>query len=175
MVHDMKRLCTAVVAASIIFASAGIAGCLGSITPGTGGHLTPARDLTGTWETKTPIIIYDLDLISGEPMNDITANIVMDIRQDGDKLSIIMETDPMSWKVNSTYAAENPGIGVPPIMESSSTALTGTVSSSRFTADRQGVLSYTHLDFMFTSDTMVGVISGNSRISGSNVTLMRVA
>jgi hypothetical protein len=108
-------------------------------------------------------------------MNDITANIAMDIKQDGNKLSIIMETDPISWKVNSTYAAENPGIDVPPIMESSSSALTGTVSSSRFTAGRQGVLSNTHPDFMFTTDTMVGTISGNSRVSNTNVTLTRVA
>ncbi len=171
----MKRLYIVAVTASIIFASVGVAGCLCSSIPGTGGHLTPARDLTGTWKTKTPIVIYDLDLISGEPMNDITANIAMDIKQDGDKLSIIMETDPISWKENSTYAAENPGINVPPIMESSSTALTGTVSSSRFTADRQGVLSNTHLDFTFTSDTMVGTISGNSRVSGTAISLVRVS
>ena len=100
-------------------------------------QLTPARDLTGKWQSSATGMYYEMD--PSDPttrMDDVTAKFAMDITQQGSQIRIILYLNPISWTTDSAYWNEYGFGGVPPV-GGGAIEFMGTVSSSSFTADEQ--------------------------------------
>jgi hypothetical protein len=132
-------------------------------------QLSPARDLTGTWQSSASGMYYDMDPSdSSTRMNDITATFAMDITQQGSQITIILYLNPISWVTDNAYWQEYGITGVPPV-GGGSIEFTGTVSSSSFTADEQGSqLTQEHLAGTFTTDIITATLSGTSETTDQN-------
>ncbi len=139
-----------------------------TITP-LSAQLSPARDLTGTWQSSVPGTYYDMDPSdSSTRMNDITATFKMEITQQGSQIDIILSSNPISWKTDSAYWDTYQLNGVPPA-GGMSIELTGTVSSSSFSADEQGSqLTQEHLSGTFTTDIITATLTGTSETTDQN-------
>ena len=125
-------------------------------------QLSPARDLTGTWQSSASGMYYDMDPSdSSTRMNDITATFAMDITQQGSQITIILYLNPISWVTDNAYWQEYRMSGVPPV-GGGSIEFTGTVSSSSFSADEQGSqLTQEHLAGTFTTDIITATLTWN--------------
>jgi hypothetical protein len=132
-------------------------------------QLSPARDLTGTWQSSASGMYYDMD--PSDPstrMNDITAKFAMDITQQGSQITIILYLNPISWVTDNAYYQVYQMSGVPPA-GGGSIEFKGTVSSSSFTADEQGSqLTQEHLTGTFTADILTATLSGTSETTAQN-------
>jgi hypothetical protein len=131
-------------------------------------QLTPARDLTGTWQSATSGMYYDLDPTDPTTrMNDITATFAMDITQQGSQITIILSMNIISYKTDTAYWNEY-GFGVPPV-GGGAIEFVGTVSSSSFTADEVGSqLTWEHLAGTFTTDIITATLTGNAETTDTN-------
>jgi len=132
-------------------------------------QLSPARDLTGTWQSSASGMYYDMDPSdSSTRMNDITATFSLDITQQGSQITIILNLNPISWVTDNAYWQEYQMSGVPPV-GGGSIEFTGTVSSSSFTADEQGSqLTQEHLAGTFTTDIITATLSGTAEQTDQN-------
>ncbi|MGA3061445.1 MAG: hypothetical protein ABSD92_13905 [Candidatus Bathyarchaeia archaeon] len=66
--------------------------------------LSPARDLTGTWQSALSEKYYEMD--PSDPstrMNDVTVTYTMIITQSGNSLNIVLNVDESSWVTDSAY------------------------------------------------------------------------
>lgn len=131
-------------------------------------QLTPARDLTGTWQSSVSGMYYDMD--PSDPsmrMNDITTKFAMDITQQGSQITIILHLKPISYVTDNAYWQEYGFAGVPPILDAMQ--FKGTVSSSSFDAVEQYTsFSPEHLVGTFTSDIITATLSGDSWTTDTN-------
>jgi hypothetical protein len=132
-------------------------------------QLSPARDLTGMWQSSASGMYYDMDPSdSSTRMNVITAKFAMDITQKGSQITIILYLNPISWVTDNAYWQEYQMSGVPPV-GGGSIEFTGTVISSSFTADEQGSqLTQEHLVGTFTTDIITATLSGTSETTSLN-------
>ena len=132
-------------------------------------QLTPARDLTGTWQSAVSGTYYDMDPSdSSARMNDVTATFAMDITQQGSQITIILYLNPSEWVTDNTYWQTYGISGVPPV-GGGSIEFTGTVSSSSFSADEQGSqLTQEHLAGTFTTDIITATLTGTSETTDQN-------
>ncbi|MGD0451412.1 MAG: zinc-ribbon domain-containing protein [Candidatus Bathyarchaeia archaeon] len=132
-------------------------------------QLTPARDLTGTWQSSVSGTYYDMD--PSDPntkMNDITATFAMDITQQGNQIDIILSSNIISYHTDSAYYNEYGFNGVPEA-GGMSIEFAGTVSSSSFSADEQGSqLTQEHLSGTFTTDIITATLTGTSETTDQN-------
>ena len=132
-------------------------------------QLTPARELTGTWQSATAGMYYDMD--PSDPttrMNDITATFAMDITQQGSQITIILSMNIISYITDTAYWNEYGFGGVPPV-GGGSIAFAGTVSSSSFTAVEQYTsFSPEHLVGTFTTDIITATLSGDAWTTDTN-------
>ena len=138
-------------------------------------QLTPARDLTGTWESSVSGTYYDMDPSdSSTRMNDITATFELIITQQGSQIDIILNTYPTTWVTDQAYWNEYQMSGVPPA-GGASIEFVGTVSSSSFSADEQGsTLVQEHLAGTFTTDIITATLTGTSETTDTNgIVVMR--
>ena len=130
--------------------------------------LTPARDLTGTWQSSTSGMYYSLD--PTDPtlrMNDVTATFTMEITQQGDQISITLSANMISYRVDQAYWDEY-GFAIPEVGGASFT-FSGTVSSSSFsTVQTYTSLNPEHLDGTFTSDIITATLSGTQYVTDTN-------
>ena len=133
------------------------------------GQLNAARNLTGTWQSSSSGMYYDMD--PSDPstrMNDITATFAMEITQQDSQITIILHLTPISWVTDDTYWQEYQISGVPPA-GGGSIEFIGTVSTSSFTADEQGSqLTQEHLEGKFTTDIITATLSGSSETTAQN-------
>lgn len=132
-------------------------------------QLTPARDLSGTWQSAVSGTYYDMDPSdSNARMNDVTATFAMDITQKGSQITITLYLNPSKWVTDNTYWQTYGISGVPPV-GGGSIEFTGTVSSSSFSADEQGSqLTQEHLAGTFTSDIITATLTGTSETTDQN-------
>ena len=132
-------------------------------------QLTAARDLTGTWQSSVSGTYYDMDPSdSSTRMNDITATFKMEITQQGNQIDIILSSNPISYKTDSAYW-ETYQLKVFPQQAECLLSLSGTVSSSSFSADEQGSqLTAEHLSGTFTSDIITATLTGTSETTDQN-------
>jgi hypothetical protein len=132
-------------------------------------QLSPARDLTGTWQSSVSGMYYDMDPSdSSTRMNDLTATFAMDITQQGSQITIILYLNPTSWVTDNAYWQEYQMSGVPPV-GGGSIEFVGTVSSSSFTADEQGSqLVQEHLAGTFTTDIITATLTGTGETTDQN-------
>jgi hypothetical protein len=132
-------------------------------------QLSPARDLTGTWQSSASGMYYDMDPSdSSTRMNDITATFSLDITQQGSQITIILNLNPIRWVTDNAYWQEYGFDGVPPV-GGGSIEFTGTVSSSSFSADEQGSqLTQEHLAGTFTTDIITATLTGTSETTDPN-------
>ncbi len=132
-------------------------------------QLTPARDLTGTWQSAASSMYYDMDPSdSSTRMNDITSTFAMYITQQGSQITITLNLNPTSWVTDNAYWQEYQMSGVPPV-GGGSIEFTGTVSSSSFSADEQGSqLTQEHLDGTFTTNIITATLTGTSETTAQN-------
>jgi hypothetical protein len=132
-------------------------------------QLSSARNLTGTWQSSSSGMYYDMD--PSDPstrMNDITATFAMEITQQDSQITIILHLNPISWVTDDTYWQEYQMSGVPPA-GGDSIEFIGTVSTSSFTADEQGSqLTQEHLVGKFTTDIITATLSGSSETTAQN-------
>ena len=140
-------------------------------------QLTPARDLTGTWQSSISGTYYSLD--PSDPstrMNDITATFRMDITQQDNQIDIILSSNIISYKTDSAYL-DTYGFNGVPEAGGMSTHLVGTVSSSSFSADSQGShLTQEHLEGTFTTDIITATLTGTSETTDQNgIVVMRTS
>ncbi|MBE3115985.1 hypothetical protein IMZ68_02150, partial [Candidatus Bathyarchaeota archaeon] len=131
-------------------------------------QLSPARDLTGTWQSSATAIYYDLDPTDPNlRMNDITTKFAMDITQQGNQITIVLHLKPISYVTDNAYWQEYGFGGVPPILDAMQ--FKGTVSSSSFDAVEQYTsFSPEHLVGTFTSDIITATLSGDSWTTDTN-------
>ena len=140
-------------------------------------QLSPPRDLTGTWQSSSSGMYYDMDPSdSTTRMNDVTSNFAMDITQQGNQITIILYLNPISWVTDNAYWQEYGFDGVPPV-GGGSIEFTGAVSSSSFSADEQGsILTQEHLAGTFTTDIITATLSGTSETTDQNgIVVVRTA
>ena len=70
-------------------------------------QLNAARDLTGTWQSSSLGMYYELDPAgTGIRESDVTANFEMDITQQGNQISITLNLNPISWVTDPAYMQE---------------------------------------------------------------------
>jgi hypothetical protein len=140
-------------------------------------QLTPARDLTGTWQSSVSGTYYSMD--PSDPntrMNDITATFRMQITQQGSQIDIILSSNILSYHTDSAYYNTYGFDGVPEA-GGMSIELIGTVSSSSFSADEQGSqLTQEHLAGTFTTDIITATLTGTSETTDQNgIIVMRTS
>ena len=132
-------------------------------------QLTPARDLTGTWQSSIAGTYYEMD--PSDPttrMNDLTATFAMDITQSGSQIDIILSGHWTQWSTDAAYWNELGISGVPPVGDMS-IEFVGTVSSSSFSADEVGSqLTEEHLSGTFTSNIITATLSGTAETTDQN-------
>ncbi len=131
-------------------------------------QLTPARNLTGTWDNGARIIYYSLD--PTDPtlrMNDITGTFSMDITQQGNQITIILNMNMISYVVDQAYWNEY-GFAIPEV-GGGSIGFAGTVSGTSFsTVEQDTSFSPSHLDGTFTTDIITATLSGNQWETDAN-------
>ena len=141
--------------------------CATQITP-LSAQLSPARDLTGTWQSSIHGMYYSLD--PTDPtlrMNDVTATFSMDITQQGSQITIILHLNMISYVVDPAYWNEY-GFGIPEV-GGGAIRFVGTVSSSSFsTVEQDTSFSPEHLDGTFTTDIITATLSGDSFQTDTN-------
>ena len=133
-------------------------------------QLTPARDLTGNWNSGVSGKYYDMDPSdSTTRMNDITATFTMVITQQGSQISIVLNMYPTSWTTDSAYLQAYGMSGVPPV-GFGNIYFVGTVSGASFSADEQGASSSNqeHLAGTFTTDIITATLTGPHETSDTN-------
>ena len=130
-------------------------------------QISPARDLTGTWQSSSAGMYYEMDPAgTGIRESDVTATFEMDITQQGSQISITLNLNPISWTTDSAYMQE---YGIPAAPEIAfGIGFTGTVSSLSFTATEQGALTQEQLTGSFTSDIITATLSGNAQETNPN-------
>ena len=132
--------------------------------------LSPARDLTGTWQSALSEKYYEMD--PSDPstrMNDVTVTYTMIITQSGNSINIVLNVDESSWVTDSAYWNEYGMSGVPPV-GFNQIVLSGTVSSASFTADELGASTGNaeHLAGTFTTDIITATLTGPYETSDTN-------
>ncbi len=132
--------------------------------------LSPARDLTGTWQSALSEKYYEMD--PSDPstrMNDVTVTYTMIITQSGNSINIVLNIDESSWVTDSAYSNEYGISGVPPV-GFNQIVLSGTVSSASFTADELGASTGNaeHLAGSFTTDIITATLTGPYETSDTN-------
>lgn len=132
------------------------------------GQLTPARDLTGRWESAATGMYYSLDPTDATlRMNDITATFVMEITQQGDQINIILHLNMISYVVDQAYW-DAYGFAIPEV-GGGVIGFAGTVSSSSFsTLEQDTSFNPEHLDGTFTSDIITATLSGDTFETDTN-------
>lgn len=132
-------------------------------------QLTPARDLTGIWQSSVSGTYYSMDPSdSSTRMNDVTATFRMEITQQGSQIDIILSSNIISYHTDSAYYNTYGFDGVPEA-GGMSIEFVGTVSSSSFSADEQGSqLTQEHLSGTFTSDIITATLTGTSETTDQN-------
>jgi len=131
----------------------------GSVVP-VAAQISPARDLTGKWQSPFTCVYYELD--PSDPntrMTDVNARFVVNVNQQGNQVDIFMETHIVSWKTDPNY----PYPGIPPVPMA--TEFTGTVEGARVTASHSwgvwlGISRQERLDGSFTTDFMMLTLTG---------------
>lgn len=114
-----------------------------------GSDLTPARDLTGTWQSKISVVNYPVNIM-GETFAKVTNNVTLTLKQSGSSI-----TGTYAFHVVKTEWTQGVDVGYTPIDEEIS--ITGKVSSTNFTINsNNGNISGA---FTFTSDLMQGTIT----------------
>ncbi len=104
-------------------------------------QLTPARNLTGTWESGTHCMYYSLDPTDPSlRMNDITATFSLDITQQGNQITIILHMNMISYVVDQAYWNEY-GFAIPEV-GGGAIRFAGTVSSTSFSTIEQDTRMY---------------------------------
>jgi|GEM_PF-645337 hypothetical protein len=131
-------------------------------------QLSPARDLTGTWQSSATGMYYEMD--PSDPstrMDDVTVNFAMDITQQGSEITITLHLNSVSWITDNAYWNEYGMSGVPPILDA--IEFKGTVSSSSFSAVEQYTsFNPEHLVGTFTSDIITATLNGDSWTTDTN-------
>ncbi len=130
-------------------------------------QLSPARDLTGTWQSSSTGMYYEMD--PSDPttrMTDLTATFTMDITQQGSQIAITLYFNVISYTTDPAYMQEYGIPAVPPV--ENSIGLTGTVSSSTFTAGSQSILTQEQLVGSFTTDLITATLTGNVQETNPN-------
>ena len=130
--------------------------------------LSPARDLSGTWQSAAQGMYYEMDPSgTGIRMSDVTATFAMDITQDGSQITIALYLNPISYVTDSAYNQEYGIPASPPI--GGEIDFTGTVSSSSFTASETGSqLTSEQLTGTFTTNIITATLSGTAETSDQN-------
>jgi hypothetical protein len=100
-------------------------------------------------------------------MDDVTATFELDITQQGSKITIDLYLNPISWTTDPAYWNEYGFEGVPPA-GGGSIDLTGTVSSSSFTASSSDILVSEQLTGTFTTDIITATLTGTSETTDAN-------
>ena len=132
--------------------------------------LSPARDLTGTWQSALSEKYYEMD--PSDPstrMNDLTVTYSMIITQSGNSINIVLNVDESSWVTDSAYWNEYGMSGVPPV-GFNQIVLSGTVSSASFSADEIGASTGNaeHLAGTFTTDIITATLTGPYETTDTN-------
>jgi hypothetical protein len=131
-------------------------------------QLTPARNLTGTWESGTRGMYYSLDPTDPSlRMNDVTATFSMDITQQDSQITIILYMNMISYVVDQAYWNEY-GFTIPEV-GGAAIRFTGTVSSTSFsTIEQDTSFSPEHLDGTFTTDIITATLTGDQFVTDTN-------
>ena len=132
--------------------------------------LSPARDLTGTWQSALSEKYYEMD--PSDPntrMNDVSVTYTMIITQSGNSINIVLNVEESSWVTDSAYWNEYGMSGVPPV-GFNQIGLSGTVSSASFAADEQGASTGNaeHLAGTFTTDIITATLTGPYETTDTN-------
>ena len=133
-------------------------------------ELSPARDLTGTWQSALSENYYEMD--PSDPstrMNDVTVTYTMIITQSGNSINIVLNVEESSWVTDSAYSNEYGMSGVPPV-GFNQIVLSGTVSSASFAADELGASTGNaeHLAGTFTTDIITATLTGPYETTDTN-------
>ena len=130
--------------------------------------LSPARDLSGTWQSSISGTYYEMD--PSDPttrMDDVAGTFSMDISQQGSQITIVLSLNPSSWTTDNAYY-QNLGIpGVPPV--AGEIEFSGTVSAASFSAEETGSqLTSEQLAGTFTTDIITATLSGTAETTDQN-------
>ena len=69
-------------------------------------QLSAARNLTGTWQSSSPGMYYEMDPAgTGIRETDVTATFAMDITQQGNQITITLDLNPISWTTDQRVLA----------------------------------------------------------------------
>ena len=131
-------------------------------------QLNAARNLTGTWQSSSAGMYYEMDAFgTGIRQADVTGTFAMDITQTGNDITIALYLNPISWVVDPAFWQEYGIDGAPPV--AGEIDFSGTVSSSSFTAQETGSqLTSEQLTGTFTSDIITATLSGTAEETNTN-------
>jgi hypothetical protein len=128
-------------------------------------NLSPARNLEGTWESTFDCIYYELDpFFENTREVKVWGQFSMQLLQDGNSVSGIMDITPTSWEYLTEYH-------IP--LVSHHFHFTGTVEGGNLTMTSDDTAPWViTIRFAFTSDIMTGTISGNMIDSDPNTIVL---
>ncbi|MDH7507892.1 MAG: hypothetical protein QHH00_00645 [Methanomassiliicoccales archaeon] len=128
-------------------------------------NLSPARNLEGTWESTFDCIYYELDpFFENTRQVKVWGQFSMQLHQDGDSVSGIMDITPTSWEYLTEYH-------IPPVNHHFH--FTGSVEGGNLTITSDDTAPWIiTIRFAFTSDIMTGTISGNMIDSDQNAIVL---
>jgi hypothetical protein len=131
-------------------------------------QLNAARNLTGTWQSSSAGMYYEMDAFgTGIRQADVTGTFAMDITQQGNQIAVALYLNPISWVVDPAFWQEYGITGAPPV--AGEIDFSGTVSSSSFTADETGSqLTSEQLTGTFTTNIITATLSGTAEQTDKN-------